>query len=647
MSAIEDIKSRLDIIEVISSYIPLQKAGRTYKAVCPFHSEKTPSFVVYPESQSWRCFGQCAEGGDVISFIMKHEGKSFAEVLQALAQRTGVVLEKHKSADRQKEDQYTQVLLGILKEAAQFYQDCLAHSPGAAYVNERGLTASTVQTFGLGYAPNEWNALLKHLEALGYARADLLAAGVVVEHEENQRLFDRFRDRFIIPIRDVQGRVIGFGARALSNERQPKYLNSPQSRLFDKSHILFGFDQARRAIRETETAIVVEGYLDVMQAHQAGYKNVVATMGTALTKEHLQTLGKYAQKLILALDADAAGIKATLRGLEVAREELGSQHVQVMDMNGVMRQAGQLKIDIRILKLPHSKDPDEFLRKAPGDWPAVVANAQALHLFLIELAMAELPPNASVQERERAALRLLPLLVATEDSVVRTDHLQELSLRLRLDPKAMVAMANQQRRIVRPQNPRPPKFGPSHKAPWAPPPPADSAKIQLSLSPSEETRALERHCLSLLLHEPARLFEANRILRQIGENSQHKLYLGLESQDFNNTDYQSIFQLLQKASQQITMDTWEYFQGQLDDTLQQVLAEVMPEQELVQDNFYAVLVQLRLARLKREAEDFLNMLDEAYDTADQEVVRTHRLAYNEVLQAMKKVQQAYERFVRR
>ncbi|HEY73791.1 MAG TPA: DNA primase, partial [Thermoflexia bacterium] len=320
MSVVDEIKERLDIVEVISSYTPLKKSGRNYKALCPFHSEKTPSFVVFPESQHWHCFGACAEGGDLFSFVMKHEGWDFRTALEELARRAGVELRPRTPA-QVKEEEEADRLRELLTTAARYYNHLLQHASEAkaarAYIARRSLDDETVERFRLGYSLPGWNRSRDYLTEQGYTIEELVKAGLLVRKETGST-YDRFRERLMIPIRDAQGRVIGFGARTLDPEGVPKYLNSPQTPLFDKSRTLFGLDLARKTIRRKDQVVIVEGYMDVMQAQQAGFANVVAQMGTALTEPQLRQLQRYTKRLVLALDPDAAGVQATLRGVEVA-----------------------------------------------------------------------------------------------------------------------------------------------------------------------------------------------------------------------------------------------------------------------------------------------------------------------------------------
>jgi len=369
MSVIDEVKSRLDIVEVISAYIPLQKAGRNYKALCPFHSEKTPSFVVFPESERWHCFGACGEGGDIFTFVMKREGWDFRTALEELARRAGVELRPRTPAQKQAEEEADR-LRELLAAAARYYHHLLLHALEAEavrdYVAKRGLSDETVEQFSLGYSLPGWDNARAYLTEQGYTVDEIIKVGMLVQKADTGSTYDRFRDRLMIPIRDVKGHVIGFGARTLDPEGVPKYLNSPQTAFFDKSHTLFGLDMARRAIRDEDRAVIVEGYMDVMQAHQAGFSNVVAQMGTALTEAQLRQLQRYTKRLVLALDPDAAGINATLRGVEVAQETLEQEWEPVFDPRGLVGYEGRLGAEIRVLRLPRGQDPDDLIRAGRG-----------------------------------------------------------------------------------------------------------------------------------------------------------------------------------------------------------------------------------------------------------------------------------------
>lgn len=637
MSAIDEIKAKLDLVDVIGAYTPLKKAGNVYKALCPFHNEKTESFVVFPNSQSWHCFGQCNEGGDLFKFVMKHEGLDFREALAYLAQKAGVTLESYNSDQAMQRQEAHQTSYAILKETAAFYHQQLPTSVAAQYLTRRGLTPDTARQFGLGYAADQWANLTQHLLRLGYQEEALIEANVTIRHESG-RLFDRFRDRFMIPIRDEQGRVIGFGGRAFSEDRMPKYINSPQSDLFDKSSVIFGYDMARRDIRESETAVVVEGYLDVIQAHQAGFRNVVGTMGTALTKQHVQILSKHATRLVFALDSDTAGIKATLRGLDVAREELsGSSSLKVLDVNGILRQSGKLKVDIRVLELPFGKDPDEFIRAQPDQWPVQVAAAKPLAHYLIAAAKASLPPLPSILEREKAAQEILPLLMV-EDSVINQHYLQQLSLELKLDERAMLEWV--QSHLVMRDLPsakpitRSKKYGQSTGL--------EQVAVQgYNFSIGQKAKSVEHYCLSVLLHDPYRIYDANRLL-QLSSNAAS---WPLSAMDFSQSEYQTIFDLLLQATQQIDEDPQAYLLSRLDHLLQDLVNEILlhridaytrndrlgatevaaltrekynPAPYRMDDDFALSFITLRANRLEREVHEMIFLHQEAQHAQDSE-----------------------------
>jgi len=644
MSVIDQVKARLDIVEVISGYVSVKRAGRNYKALCPFHHEKTPSFVIFPESQSWRCFGQCGTGGDVFNFVMRQHGWEFDEALRELAAKAGVDLDDYKG--NQAQESADQRLYAILNETAAFFHQQLPNSPAEAYLHIRGLSAETAQLFGLGYAPAGWRALLDHLLMIGYSREDMLEAGVIVQTDDG-KVFDRFRQRFMIPIRDSRGRTVGFGARALQEDQQPKYLNSPQGALFDKSHLLYGFDMARRPIREQETAVIVEGYLDVIQAHQAGFHNVVATMGTALTEHHMRELSKHAHRLVLALDADAAGIKATMRGLDVARETLGDGSTVVMDAKGVMKQAGRLKLDVRVLEIPQGKDPDDFIRHTPEQWQPQIDNALPLPEFLIKTATQDLTPNASVTERELIAHDLLPLLMATEDNLQQRTNIQLLSLRLHLDEKAMLQWSQQHiRQLAPPSGKRPPAATPPR------PPKTTTAPRGM---------ALENYCLSVLLRAPQRLSEANRLLRGLAQQEEDAIAEPLNEGDFIQTPLQMIFQHLQAACRQDDLEPLDYLLNCVDVPLRQVIDDLLPEplevyiqhvhqlhvtelhsirreqQRLPRkepDDFLMRVLTLRRERIVRESKEYYYLLSE---TDHAEIQEAHTARYHRLLRTTRTI----------
>lgn len=567
MSVTEEIKAKLDIVSYVQQYVPLKKSGRHYKACCPFHAEDTPSFMVNAERQTWRCFGACAEGGDIFSFAQKHHGWTFPEALRELGSLAGIAVHKQTPAEKQKQEREER-LRGLLKTAGEMYHRWLveAKSPQAqatlAYVKEkRGLTDETIVRFELGFAPDSWESMRNALKSLGYAEADIIDAGLAVRKEGGGGVYDRFRNRLMIPIRDSRGRVVGFGARALNPDDNPKYLNSAQSAVFDKSRLLFGLDTAKHAIRESETAVIVEGYLDVIQAHQAGFTNVVAQMGTALTESQITLIVPHlAKKIVLALDSDPAGQNATRRSLETARQVLESDY------------AGRLSVDIRVLQIPGAKDPDDLIRETPDAWSQLVDDSQSVTDFIIGMETGALPTgaeirNVSVQERMALAHRVLPLLAASESNLYVESNVQQLAARLYLNERELLDWARQHRaqKARHPQASRrasqnvqetqPPDFEspPPLDYDALPPPPFDSDDVFVSDSFEQQKRlhpssggtqpydnAAEAYCLRLLFGHPEMYFQVNRKFRELAGSDARLLNgpLGnLCGGDFSRSDY--------------------------------------------------------------------------------------------------------------
>lgn len=440
MSVSQEIKSRLDIVDVISGYMPLRHAGRRYSGFCPFHpNTRTPAFFVFPETQSWHCFGACATGGDVFTFVMRKEGMDFKEALRYLAEKAGVKLEE-KTPERQARQEATARLADLLELAADYFHQLFLYAPQAEgarrYVAGRSLAAETLAAFKLGYALDSWDAGRNHFQAQGFDIPELVAAGLVTIHEERGTAYDRFRQRLMIPIRDVNGQVVGFGARTLDKDGIPKYLNSPQTALFDKSSLLFGLDQARRHIREARQAVIVEGYMDVLQAWQAGFRNVVAQMGTALTEAQLNLLKRYTRRFVIALDADAAGAKATLRSLEVARETLEREADSRFDARGLVRHEGRLKADIRIMTLPEGQDPDDLIRQDAAVWPILIERALPVAAYVIEV-LARATPGDDPKAKSAVARQIIPLIQDVADPVERDHYWQMLARALQVDERAL------------------------------------------------------------------------------------------------------------------------------------------------------------------------------------------------------------------
>jgi DNA primase len=430
MSVIDDVKQRLDIVQVVSEYAKLQKSGRSYKALCPFHSEKNPSFFVFPDRQSWHCFGACGTGGDIFAFIMKKEGVDFAQALHLLANKAGVSLVAPATPKKQTQNKEREKLFEVNEAAAEYYHHLLLNTSvgkiARNYVAKRVLSPETIKNFQLGSAPEGWDNLKQYLKDKEYGEAELLASGLLVEREDKNS-YDRFRNRLIFPIRNIQGKVIGFGGRAL-DDSLPKYLNSPQTAIFDKSSSLYGIDRAKTAIRQKDQAVIVEGYIDVLMAHQHGYYNVVASMGTAMTDKQLYILKSLTKNLILALDADTAGEEAISRSGEMIDKMLPVPP----SFYGWVKYEDAHNAEVKILILPKDKDPDDIIKEDASQWQKLIIDAIPMIDFILETVIAKID-LASARDKSLAVEKLLPLLSQMEDSIRQAHYVERLARLLKID----------------------------------------------------------------------------------------------------------------------------------------------------------------------------------------------------------------------
>jgi DNA primase len=395
MSVIEDVKQRTDIVEVIGQFTKLTKAGKTFRGLCPFHTEKTPSFFVYPDQQSWHCFGACNTGGDAFSFIMKKQGIEFPEALRYLAERAGVTIPDYHQREGEKDEK--ERLYQINRTAAEYYHQSLntaAAKPALDYLFKRGLNKESLVKFQLGYGPNDWEVLKKYLTEKGYTEKELLQAGLINRSDSGNKTYDRFRHKIMFPICDIKGNITGFGARVL-DDSLPKYINSPQTPVFDKSGSLYGINNAAEAIKKADLAIFVEGYLDVIIPHQYGFNNVVASMGTSITEKQISTIKRLTTNIALALDADAAGEEAMLRTVQY--ENL-------------------LNNEVKVILLPEGKDPDEVIIEDTAVWQKLVAEAIPVVDFTFKTATVGLNLN---KPKDKVALvdKFVPIINGIKNEV--------------------------------------------------------------------------------------------------------------------------------------------------------------------------------------------------------------------------------------
>ncbi|MEO8285492.1 MAG: DNA primase [Chloroflexota bacterium] len=498
---IAEIKQRVDIESVVGETVRLTRAGRNLKGLCPFHGEKTPSFVVYPKDGSFHCFG-CGVNGDIFGFIMKTEGLDFRGALEKLARKAGVEL-KPRNEQAVAEDRARERLKEACAAAASFYQNLLLNHPGAAparaYAEKRGLTPATLETFQVGYAPDSFDMLGNYLLQRGYSSQELIDAGLVAERDSGGH-YDRFRNRLLFPIRDSKGVVVGFGGRALGDGQTPKYLNSPQSVVFDKSTILYGFDLARPHIQRTGQVVIVEGYMDVVIAHQAGQSNVVGTIGTALTDHHAELLKRIAKRVILSLDPDLAGDLAALKGSEVLQEHAERFAIPIRGERGMLGVEHRSQLEIRIMQLPRGIDPDELLLSEGG--PARWDELREAALPLIDHVIGVVSNKydlATARGKSDSVSDLSLFVREIGDPVQRAHYIQRVAAAIRVPEDAVQEAIGHARPAQQQRRNRRPAPDERRQAPQDGQAPDDRQSATKSTTPSISP---EEHLLSMVLLYP-------------------------------------------------------------------------------------------------------------------------------------------------
>lgn len=410
MSAIEEIKQKLDIVEIAGQYTQLVKSGKNFKGVCPFHQEKHGSFFVFPDRQSWHCFGACSTGGDLFSLVMKKEGLDFGDALKMLASRAGVTL---PTTGRQQEDRNKYSRLYEANDAARdYYYEQLKNAPGAEkarnYVKQRGINAKSLADFKLGYSPTGRESLKNHLIERGFTVQELLEAGLLIEVESST--IDRFHNRLMFPITNHKGQTAGFGGREMDGS-QPKYLNSPETPVFDKSGLLYGFDIAREEARKRDMIVMVEGYMDAIISHQYGFTHTVAAMGTSIGERQIDTIKKVTRNLVLAMDADEAGEKAMLR---------------------IIEHENTLNNEIRVVSIPAGQDPDEVINNSPETWKQLLETADPLLDFAFSTAARDVNIT-SAAGKSQLAEKLMPTIAQIQNPVRQAHYLQKLASMINVD----------------------------------------------------------------------------------------------------------------------------------------------------------------------------------------------------------------------
>jgi len=490
MSVIDEVKQRTDTVEVIGQYVRLTKAGRTFRGLCPFHSEKTPSFFVYPEQQSWHCFGACNTGGDVFSFIMKKEAINFGDALRLLAERTGLTIPSRLGTEAGEEKK--QRLYQVNQAAAQYFHNLLLNSASVekarSYLASRDLSAKTITDFQLGFSLNSWEALKQYLMERGYTESELLTAGLVIEVEAGGT-HDRFRNRLMFPICDAKGRVTGFGARVL-DDSLPKYMNSPQTPIFDKSSSLYGINLATQAIKQQNMVVIVEGYIDVITAYQNGFKNLVASMGTSVTEKQIGMLKRLTKNMALALDADAAGEEAMLRcvGYE-----------------------NSLDAEVKVVILPSGRDPDDVIREDATMWQNLLEESLPVIDYTFNMVISKLNMTTA-KDKSLAVDKLLPIVAEIKDVLRRDHYLTKLAEMVGASYHSIEAALSRIRPDRRASEPK-------------------TEAIARAVQPLR-SNPVEEYCLALLLQHPELKNREEGLIPEYFESSENReIFIALKQAD--------------------------------------------------------------------------------------------------------------------
>jgi DNA primase len=634
MSVTDEIKDRIDIVDLVSESVEMRRAGRNFTGFCPFHHNvNTPSFVVFPDTQTWKCFGECDEGGDVFNFVMKKEGWDFAEALRNLADRAGIVL-KPLTPEAMEEQEEGERLRSLLEEAVIFYRHNLINTEAGkiaqAYLDRRGISGETAEAFGLGFAPKSWEVALQHFQSKGYTNTEIRDAGLVTEKEEGG-MYDRFRHRLMIPIRNQNGKMAGFGARVLDPDDVPKYLNSPQTQTFDKSRLLYGLDTARKNIRELDQAVIVEGYMGVIGPYQHGYRNIVAQMGTALTEYQLRILKKYTGKFILALDSDDAGQKATLRGLEVAREALDRTQEIGFDARGLLQHEDRLKADIRVLTLPPGMDPDDVTHADPDQWKQLLKDAKPV----VAHVMATLAMDQDLNDpkvKSDIATQILPLIDDLPNPIERDAYIQRLSRLLEINENTLISFRPERKR-------RRPAVRQRQEVPQIKNPGVRKAGHR-------EGEAYEKHCVGILLREPELIYKVDRALTKDGLDR-------FGEKDFQNTDFQILVKYIRDALTQSDEEPRDYILKQLPedfieiaDELLELTEDLNPKTERVLEDLMRAFLNLRKWQIIKQNDHYRYLQENNHENGDYKAAEFQKnISLN--LQEKHKIDIAMQRYTSR
>jgi DNA primase len=571
---IQEVKDKLDIVSVISGYVSLTKAGKNYKALCPFHAEKTPSFMVSPELQIFKCFG-CGEGGDVISFYAKMEGVGFGDALREMAKRAGVRLIRRKKTP---EEERRETVLEINRLASDYFHYLLiGHAVGKEareFLEKRGVSKDSVEVFNLGYAPDSWDSLGKFVLSKNYTLTDYLTSGLGVRKDpstssgKDRGFYDFFRGRLIFPFRSPTGRVVGFSARALGNE-EPKYIHTSETPVFKKRRFLYNMDLAKSGMRRKKETIIVEGMMDVIALYEKGIGNVVATMGTALTSEQIAMLARFANSIKLCFDKDTAGLEATKRGIMLAQ--------------GV-------GLEVRAVLLPKGKDPDEAIRGDEKSFRQAIDKAPPIFDFYLKSALDRFGSNTASAKRKVAG-ELLPVVKSLANEVEKAAYLKELSEVLNIPEESLWRQLEKEEPLEVARAP--------------------AARAEKPLYPQREGRLL-----ALILSLPPKEAKKYKPASQSSlSHSARKWLHKLSPEDFSNPRLREIFTELKAYLARVKRFRLANFSAKLDEKYQAVLEELvlMPTSDQVplEEELEALVQRVKKVRYQREKQELVGAVKEA------------------------------------
>ncbi len=559
---VEEVKKRIDIVDFIGSFITLKKAGRNFKALCPFHQEKSPSFIVSPDRQIWHCFGACNEGGDVIKFLMKWENITFYEALKELAQKTGVTLKKINFEDKVWKKKERFINMNLL--ATEFFSYILKNQKygqkAVEYLKLRQIKEPTIKAFQLGYAPNSWDSLKNFLKKKKFTEEEMFENGLLVK-SENGSYYDRFRGRLIFPIKDSRGLIVGFSGRILDNDKkQAKYINSPETPIYHKRETLFGINLAKETIKKENNVYLVEGEFDVISPYQYGFTNFVAIKGTALTNEQLLLLKRYTDRITLMLDMDEAGIESTRRSIE---------------------EAERLEFDIRVVSLASGKDPDEAVRLDLKNFKKQIEKPIPVYDFLIDIAKKKYPEDTSFDKKKIADF-VLPFIEKILNPIIRSYYVKKLAAVLNVTQESIETMLKIIKRNKKQQ---------------------EITKLRFSQKTTKQNRELilEKYLLSYIFQSENPFLLAEQVFNFLNRD------------DFQQPSYKKIVEIFLEEKNNKNKFDLNNFISKLSQELKAVFDELYlfasVEESLTNKDFQKLLAEIKKNSIKKQIKKLLESDD--------------------------------------